>query len=439
MNNNTQKINRAFSMINLRLFLSTICVLCCLRGSVIFGTVLEQVDLIWGSSTAEAVSADYDGDGLVDPALYDENAGLWGVLLSASSYAEMITHFGGPGCRPVIGDFDGDGKTDLAVYRETTGEWTASLSSYGYQSTTTVLGGAGYYPTPGDYDGDGQSEVAVYSAALAKWSIWWHFSPEVTDTNLLAVMYSNAMVNASNVVASKIRRDLASITEDNTNLVWRTNPDTGVREVLVVSFMSTATATNYYHAGQYTSLRYGESWVTLVPDLKNVCRNYTGNNLLLRLKQVLGLPATSANDTIVELYVNPLYLLRPARDPEITDHEAEVTFRTNTPYASMVSTNYQNWFQRTINSRNYGMTNGVWNAYPWTQLGYTYDWFKTGNNVMGLSEFVIPGTMLYNEHGITVLVYVVTATNALNYATSPDNRAILPRGATINIAPPEDR
>lgn len=57
---------------------------------------------------------------------------------------------------------------------------------------------------------------------------------------------------------------------------------------------------------------------------------------------------------------------------------------------------------------------------------------------MGLSEFVIPGTMLYNEYGTTALVYVVTVTSALNYATAPDNRAILPQGATINIAPPED-
>ena len=154
---------------------------------------------------------------------------------------------------------------------------------------------------------------------------------------------------------------------------------------------------------------------------------------------MLGLPAISANDTIVEFYVNPVYLLRPSRDPEITDHEAEVAFRTNTPFANMVSTNYLGWFQRTIVSRNYGMTNGVWNAYPWTQLGYTYDWFKTGNNVMGLSEFVIPGPMLYNEYGVTVLVYVATVTSALNYATVPDNQAILPRDNTINIAPPEDR
>ena len=232
---------------------------------------------------------------------------------------------------------------------------------------------------------------------------------------------------------------LEAITVDNTNLTWRTNPDTDTREVLVASYMKVGDATNYYHVGQYSSLQYAEIWVTLVPELKNFCRNYAGTNIYLRLKQLLGLPATSLNDTIVEFYVNPLYLLRPSRDPEITDQEAEVSFRTNTPYADKVSTNYNAWFQSTIESRNYGMTNGVWNAWPWTQLGYTYDWLKTGNNIVGLSEFVIPGDMLYNQYSNSVLVFVVTVTGAVNYATSPDNRAIQRKGLTINIAPLENR
>jgi hypothetical protein len=254
----------------------------------------------------------------------------------------------------------------------------------------------------------------------------------------LAVMYSNAMVNASNVVASKIRRDLTSITEDNADLVWRTNSTTGAREVLVTSFMTATASTSFYRVGSSAQLRR-DAWVTVVPELKNICRNYTGTNLLLRLKQALGLPATSANDSIVEYYVDPFYLLRPSRDPEITDEEAEAAFRTNFPsYGNMVSTNYLAWFQRTIDSRNYGMTNGVWSGFPWTQLGYTYDWSKTGNNVMGLSEFVVPGEMLYSE-GTIVSALVVTVTSALDYATSPDNRAILRQGNATTIVPPDDR
>ncbi|MFH1477094.1 MAG: VCBS repeat-containing protein [Verrucomicrobiota bacterium] len=417
---------------------------CWLTGSAtVIGSVLEQSEMIWGGAGAVCVSADYDGDGLVDPALYEANSGQWHVLLSSQDYADTnnIAFLGGPGFDPLLGDFDGDGKNDPAVYREATGEWFVILSASGYYPVeTTVLGGPGYNPVPADYDGDGMTEIAVYHPLTAHWVFCTHTDPETTDMEILAVMYSNAMVNASNVVASKIKRDLTSITADNTNLIWRTNPDTIVREVLVASYMKAADATNYYHVGQYTSLRYAESWVTLVPELKNFCRNYTGTNIYLRLKQLLGMPATGHNDTVVEFYVDPQYLLRPSRDPEITDREAEVAFRAATSYADQVSTNYSAWFQDTITSRNYGMTNGVWNAFAWTQLGYTYDWLKTGNNIMGLSEFVVPGRMLYDQYTHTeVLVYVVSITDAANYAAVPNDLVIQPQGFTINTALQNDR
>ncbi|MBU4286499.1 MAG: VCBS repeat-containing protein [Verrucomicrobia bacterium] len=414
---------------------------CWLAGSATaFGSVLEENEFTWGGTGAVCVSADYDGDGLSDPALYQPDSGEWRVLLSSQDYTDNSAFLGGSGFEPLLGDFDGDGKNDPAVYFEATGEWFGLLSASGYQPVATnFLGGPGYNPVPADYDGDGTTEMAVYQPVTAHWVFWTHVDPEITDMDILAAMYSNAMVNASNVVADKIKRDLTPSTADNTNLIWRTNPDTAIREVLVASYMKVADATNFYHVGQITSLQYAEAWVILVPELKNISRNYAGTNIYLRLKQVLGLPATSLNDTIVEFYVDPQYLLRPSRDPEITDREAEVAFRTNTPYADKVSTNYSAWFQSTIASRNYGMTSGVWNAYPWTQLGYTYDWLKTGNNIVGLSEFVVPGRMLNNQYGTTVLVYVVSITDAANYATVPNNLVIQPQGSTINIAPREDR
>lgn len=406
------------------------------------GAVLDQGEFWWGTMNAICVSADYDGDGLVDPALYQPDSGEWSARLSSRDYAvtNNTAFLGGPGFEPLLGDFDGDGKNDPAVYCASSAEWFALPSARGYYPVVTAtLGGPGYLPVPADYDGDGTTEMAVYDPVSSHWVFWIHEDPEISDMDILAAMYSNAMVNASNVVASKIRNDLTCITPDNTNLTWRINPTTGINEVLVASFMKLADATNYYHVGQISSFRYAESWVTPVPELKNVSRNFTGTNIYLRLKQVLGLPATSLNDTIVEFYVDPQYLLRPSRDPEITDREAEVSFRTNTPYAAAVSTNYAAWFQSTIESRNYGMTNGVWNAFPWTQMGYTYDWLKTGNNIMGLSEFVAPGRMLYNQYGVTLLVYVVSITDAANYAAVPNNLVIQPQGSTITIVPPEDR
>ena len=411
-------------------------------SATVVGSVLEEYEFVWGGAGTVCVSADYDGDSLIDPALYQPDSGEWRVLLSSQGYADTGVFLGGSGFEPLLGDFDGDGKNDPSVYREASGEWFCRSSTSGYEPiVTAILGGPGYNPVPADYDGDGTTEMAVYQPVTAHWVFWLHADPEVTDTNVLAVMYSNAMVNASNVVASKIKMDLTSITADNTNLIWRTNPTTGVREVLVASYMNAYAASNYYHVGQNSTLTNvgAEAWITLVPELKNFCRTYGGTNLYLRLKQLLGLPATSRNTMVVEYYVDPQYLLRPARDPEITDREAEISFRTNTPYAAMVSTNYSIWFQNTIDTRNYGMTNGVWGGWPWTQLGYTYDWLKTGN-IVGLSEFVVPGKMLYDHYTNTeVLVYVVSITDAANYAAVPNNLVIQPQGSTINVAPWEER
>ena len=380
------------------------------------------------------VAGDFDGDGKIDPAVYQEASGNWFTALSSNNYALVTARLGGPGWTAVEGDFDGDGRSDPAVYQAAGGGWYVSLSGSGYATvSTTGFGAPGYLPVPGDYDGQGESELALYQQSSGNWVLLRGEDAEVTDTNVLARMYAAAMVNSSNVIPSKIRRDLTPVSESNNGLYWRTNPDTGAREVLVASFMKKSFATNYYRVGQYTPMRYVEAWDTLSPELKNFCRGFTGTDLLLRMKQVLGLPATAGNDYVVEYYVEPRFLLRPSRDPEITDNEAETAFRADTAWLGAVSTNYTAWFQATIASRNYGMTNGVWNAWPWTQLGYTYDWFKSGNNVMGLSEYVVPGPLLYSMGYTSVNVYVVTVVDALSYANTAAPQAVFAPGAPLGI------
>src|SRR6185503_1458657 len=58
------------------------------------------------------VAADYDGDGLADPALYDR--GVWTV--HESSGAVRVVRFGGAAAVPVPADYDGDRRADLAVF-----------------------------------------------------------------------------------------------------------------------------------------------------------------------------------------------------------------------------------------------------------------------------------------------------------------------------------
>ncbi len=128
-------------------------------SATVFGSVLEQGEFTWGGGGATPVLADYDGDGLVDPALYQANSGEWHVLLSGQGYVESTVMLGGEGFEPLLGDFDGDGLNDPSVYYEATGEWFSRFSTSGYEPVVTAsLGGPGYYPVPADYDGDSTTE-----------------------------------------------------------------------------------------------------------------------------------------------------------------------------------------------------------------------------------------------------------------------------------------
>lgn len=73
-------------------------------------------------------------------------------------------------------------------------------------------------------------------------------------------------------------------------------------------------------------------------------------------------------------------LFRPSPDPEITDHEAQLSF-PDSKFLNVIN-EYIKWFNGQ-KAESYGQ-----GGYPWTRLGYTYDWGNPDSEV-GLSEFVI--------------------------------------------------
>ena len=104
-------------------------------------------------------------------------------------------------------------------------------------------------------------------------------------------------------------------------------------------------------------------------------------NVNLRLKQLIGLPPNSTYKYFIEFWVRPKDLIRPCPDNNITTNKCGICFPKKT------ESKYKDWFNNyRINS--YYQCN-LYDNYPWTQLGYTYDWNPQNKTHVGLSEFVI--------------------------------------------------
>jgi len=195
--------------------------------------------------------------------------------------------------------------------------------------------------------------------------------------------YRAAIVDARTAEPSEITTALTPLVPYNDSLVWRTVGDS-IRQVLVVTWggsdtLPTATAGDTVTADQ-------DVWVTAAPAIKQFCRrsDRTDEALRLRLAQRLGLPPDATYDRFVELWVRPQVLVRPCPDPEVTDRECEL--RSPEPTAHVrISDAHKDWFQD-LKETSYGPE-----GYPFTGLGYTYDWHPATDEV-GPSEFVLrPG------------------------------------------------
>lgn len=192
----------------------------------------------------------------------------------------------------------------------------------------------------------------------------------------LKSLYNAAIEDTAIAERHEISKNLVAIVPSNNDLIWK-DKDAQEPYVLVVTW------TDYDgydgKVGQSTAAGI-DIWVTAVPEVQDFCRNLK-NDPALRLEQVLGLPPHSGHDRFVELWVKTADLFRPSADPEISDSEAEIDFRIANKFMKL-SDQYIRWFndQKKVSYKPEG--------YPWTRLGYTYDWGNPWNHV-GLSEFII--------------------------------------------------
>lgn len=191
----------------------------------------------------------------------------------------------------------------------------------------------------------------------------------LTDAELTA-LYQAAVADAKDAEPSEIVDTLVAINPANMTI-----PRDAQGRVLMVTW----TSYKGYDAlvGKDTSLAV-EVWTTAGHSFQDFCKKsgLTGADLNLRLEQLLGVPPHNGKDRVVELWVPVDAMFRPSADPEITDSVAQLDFPPGTPQAHI------DWYNA-LEATSYGA-----NGYPWTRLGYTYDWYPDMSDV-GLSEFVV--------------------------------------------------
>jgi len=176
------------------------------------------------------------------------------------------------------------------------------------------------------------------------------------------------------------------------------------KKATVVTWTRSDQVSNYQGK---TAPSYRDTWVTVVPELKTFCQAYVKSQgadrqqLSHRLEQRLGLPPQTNYDTFVELTVDPKDItrfFRPCGDPSPVTNTCQ-------PAPPLKPEQLKEYLSTSEPKKKQEMESRYWflnnyyasfasSQYPWTSLGYTFDWAPKGRGDdfvrFGESEFVIP-------------------------------------------------
>ncbi len=221
---------------------------------------------------------------------------------------------------------------------------------------------------------------------------------EDPDSPKVLAAYTAALAAAQHPGAQSIAHNLTPLRPGTPGLLW--NDDGKI-------LMSTWSKAKYYTTPEGSDPEApfplgAEVWFTPAHAVQDFCRNsgLEGSALTLRLEQRIGLPPDNGKDSFIELWIDPKDLFRPCIDDEITDRECrldaprdegdgQAPWDCNPEVTSEppVNPNHRQWM-----CDNWAGSFGneeLTDNYPWTALGYTFDWGNP-NDPRGFSEFVAP-------------------------------------------------
>jgi acetolactate decarboxylase len=150
------------------------------------------------------------------------------------------------------------------------------------------------------------------------------------------------------------------------------------KDGLVLMYCLTPYASSY-PVGESVKTSWGEIW--LVPEYQMLDfaqkTGLAGAALQKRLEKYLGLPLSSKKKSLVGLWVDPQQLFRPTKEADLTGQVASSGLPANP------KSEHYGWFVNNIATTYFAES-----EFPWTRLGYTFDWGNPSSTV-GANEYVL--------------------------------------------------
>lgn len=141
--------------------------------------------------------------------------------------------------------------------------------------------------------------------------------------------------------------------------------------------------------GELLPVKGAGVWVTGVPEVRDICRAFTGD-VVMQVRQLLGLPPDAHIPRVITLRVKASDIFRPAVDPRVTTaapceqlHDAPAPADCGNVFPSNTTPSHYQW----IATQAFEL-HELPGGYPWTHLGYTYNWAPNKDRY-GASEYVI--------------------------------------------------
>ena len=167
-----------------------------------------------------------------------------------------------------------------------------------------------------------------------------------------------------------------------------------------------------------------QTWVTEAPNLQQFCAQYVADrgpdpvSLTLRLEQRLGLAPQSAKTHFVEFEIAnpgaPTQIFRPCTAPDVTTTTCAFGALPACAPGDTACHRHSDFF---LGQYYHSFGVALPTEFPWTSLGYTFDW---AHNPIGLSDR--PSFIQYGESEYvvpaTATVTVKSVTPTLDYCTA---------------------